>query len=66
MSRKPFGMGLAGALALSPSSPIAPAIGFVLLRAIIPGKRPVAPARVMQRLPSSLILASVTRGAVTA
>ena len=43
---------LAGALALSPASPIAPAIGFVLLRAIIPGKRPVAPAWVLQRFPS--------------
>ena len=45
MSRKPFGTGLAAVLALSPASPIALAIGFGLLRAIIPGKRPVAPAR---------------------
>ena len=48
ISRKPFGTGLAGALALSLSSPIAPAIGFVLLRAIIPGTQPVAPAWVLR------------------
>jgi len=44
-SRQPFGTGLAGALALSLGSPIARAIGFALLRAIIPGELPVAPAR---------------------
>src|SRR4029077_17209317 len=38
--------------ALSPSSPIARTIGFVLRSTFIPGKRPVAPAWVMHRFPS--------------
>ena len=42
-SRQPFGTGLAGALALSRGSHTNPR--FALLRAIIPGKLPVAPAR---------------------
>ena len=48
-SRQPFGIGAWPALALSLGSPIARAIGFALLRAIIPGKRPVAPARELFR-----------------
>ena len=48
-SRQPCGTGLAGALALSHGSPIARAIGFALLRAIIPGKLPVAPTRELFR-----------------
>ena len=48
-SRQPFGTGLAGALALSLGSPIAHAICFALLRAIIPGKLPVASARELFR-----------------
>ena len=42
-SRQPFGTGLAGALALSRGSHTNPR--FALLRAIIPSKLPVAPAR---------------------
>src|SRR6476469_1035858 len=37
--------GRGGALALAPSSHMAPTMCFVLLRAIIPGKQPGAPAR---------------------
>ena len=44
-SRQPFGTGLAGALALSLGSQISRDICLALLRAIIPGKLPVAPAR---------------------
>ena len=48
-SRQPFGTGLAGALALSLGSQISHDIFFALLRAIIPGKLPVAPARELFR-----------------
>src|SRR6476620_12115983 len=48
-SRQPFGIGAWPALALSLGSPIARGICFALLRAIIPGKRPVAPARELFR-----------------
>ena len=48
-SRQPFGTGLAGALALSLGSQISRDICFALLRAIIPGKLPVAPARELFR-----------------
>ena len=48
-SHQPFGTGLAGALALSLGLQISRDIGFALLRAIIPGKLPVAPARELFR-----------------
>src|ERR1700693_4095943 len=44
IARQPGGTGLAGALALALGLQMAPTICCTLLRAIIPGQRPVAPA----------------------
>jgi hypothetical protein len=51
LSRQPGGTGLAGVLALSPGSPIAPTIGFAWLRAIPPGKPPSRPCGTHSEVP---------------